>query len=46
MQALLIREGELVNVQNVTLPLGHFVKIQPQHVDFLDIHDPRAVLEN
>ena len=28
------------------LPNGRFVKIEPQSVDFLDISDPKAVLEN
>ncbi|KAJ1569390.1 ubiquitin fusion degradation protein [Cladochytrium tenue] len=37
--------GSIVRVKNVTLPLGHFVKLQPQSVDFLDISDPKAVLE-
>jgi len=33
-------------MRNVTLSLGTFVKLQPQSVDFLDISDPRAVLEH
>ncbi|KAI3648674.1 hypothetical protein MP228_006528 [Amoeboaphelidium protococcarum] len=36
----------LITLTNVTLPLGTFVKIEPQSVDFLDITDPKAVLEN
>ncbi len=43
MQTLLIKEGDLIAIKNVNLSLGHFVKIQPQHVDFLDISDPKAV---
>lgn len=35
----------LVLVQNVTIQLGTFVKIQPQSVNFLEITDPKAVLE-
>ncbi|KAK9766207.1 ubiquitin fusion degradation protein, variant 2 [Basidiobolus ranarum] len=46
MQSLLLEPGDLIEVKNVTLPLGSFVKIQPQSVDFLDITDPKAVLEN
>ncbi|KAJ1563722.1 ubiquitin fusion degradation protein, partial [Nowakowskiella sp. JEL0078] len=46
MQTLLLEEGTLIRVSNTTLPLGTFVKIQPQHVDFLEISDPKAVLEN
>ena len=46
MQTLLLEEGSIVQVKNTTLPLGSFVKIQPQSVDFLNITDPKAVLEN
>ena len=30
---------------NVSLPKATFVKLKPQHVDFLEISNPRAVLE-
>jgi len=43
---LLISEGDLIKVTNTTLPKGTFVKLQPVSSDFLDIHNPRAVLEN
>jgi ubiquitin fusion degradation protein 1 len=43
MAGLNINEGDIIKLENVNLPTGHFVKIQPQSVDFLDIHDPRAV---
>ncbi|KAG9288369.1 hypothetical protein G9A89_021400 [Geosiphon pyriformis] len=46
MQTLLLEPGDLIEIKNATLPLGNFVKIQPQTVDFLDISDPKAVLEN
>ncbi|KAF9116941.1 ubiquitin fusion degradation protein [Mortierella sp. AM989] len=46
MKTLTLSEGDLVTVKSVGLPLGSFVKIQPQSVDFLDISDPKAVLEN
>ena len=46
MQQLLVEEGDLVIVKNVNLPVGHYVKLQPQSVDFLEIFDPKAVLEN
>lgn len=36
----------IINVKSTSLHLGKFVKIQPQTVDFLDITDPKAVLEN
>ncbi|KAJ3096311.1 ubiquitin fusion degradation protein [Phlyctochytrium planicorne] len=45
MSTLLLEEGSLVRVKSTNLPLGKFVKLQPQSVDFLDISDPKAVLE-
>jgi len=35
----------MIRIRNVSLPKATFVKFQPQHVDFLDISNPRAVLE-
>lgn len=46
MQNLLIEEGTVLTVTNVSLPKATFVKLQPQHVDFLEITNPRAVLEH
>ena len=46
MQNLLITEGSLITVTNVSLPKATFVKLQPQHVDFLEISNPRVVLEH
>lgn len=46
MQNLLIEEGTLITVTNVSLPKATFVKLQPQSVDFLEISNPRAVLEH
>ncbi|CEG67259.1 hypothetical protein RMATCC62417_03716 [Rhizopus microsporus] len=45
METLGTEPGSIIEVKNVTLPLGSFVKIQPQSADFLDITDHRAVLE-
>lgn len=45
MKTLGLTEGSIIRVTSVTLPLGTLVKLQPQSVDFLDITDPRAVLE-
>lgn len=39
------RPGSLTRISSVTLELGTFVKIQPQSVAFLEITDPKAVLE-
>ncbi|KAF9162962.1 ubiquitin fusion degradation protein [Actinomortierella ambigua] len=46
MKTIGLEEGGLVTVKSVSLRLGNFVRIQPQSVDFLDISDPKAVLEN
>lgn len=46
METLEISPGSLIQVESVDLPSGQFVKIEPQSVDFLDISDPKAVLEN
>lgn len=45
MRNLLLDEGSLIQITNVSLPVATFTKFQPQSVDFLDIHDPKAVLE-
>eukprot|EP00920_Eleutheroschizon_duboscqi_P034327 GHVT01082498.1.p1 GENE.GHVT01082498.1~~GHVT01082498.1.p1 ORF type:complete len:296 (+),score=19.64 GHVT01082498.1:563-1450(+) len=46
MQNLLIHEGDIVKITNTSLPKGTFVRLQPVTKDFLDISNPRAVLEN
>jgi len=46
MQNLLIEEGSVITVTNISLPKATFVKLQPQHVDFLEITNPKAVLEH
>jgi len=38
--------GEFVRILNTTLQKGTYVKLQPVTRDFLDIHNPKAVLEN
>ncbi|KAK1305423.1 hypothetical protein QJS10_CPB11g02219 [Acorus calamus] len=45
MENMLIQEGDIVRVKNATLPKGTFVKLQPHTKDFLDISNPKAVLE-
>ena len=46
MQTLLLEPGDLVQIKSTDLPPGQFIKIQPQSTAFLDISDPKAVLEN
>ena len=45
MQNLLLGEGDIVKFSYSTLPKGTYVKLQPQTQDFLDISNPKAVLE-
>lgn len=46
MKNLLLEEGALVTVENVSLPVASYSKFQAQSVEFLDITNPKAVLEN
>ena len=46
METLETDEGDVIELETTELPLGEFVKIQPQHVDFLDIDDPKIALED
>lgn len=45
MANLLLVEGAPVTFSNVSLPKGTYVKLQPLTSDFLDISNPKAVLE-
>jgi ubiquitin fusion degradation protein 1 len=46
MQTLDVEPGDLLQVKSTDLPLGTFIKLQPQSPSFLEISDPKAVLEN
>jgi len=46
MQNLGVEHGDLVKVESATLPKGTFVKLRPQSKAFIDIANPKAVLEN
>lgn len=46
MHNLVLEEGHLVQMESVSLPVGTFSKFQPLSTDFLDITNPKAVLEN
>lgn len=43
MTNLLLTEGDLIQVENVSLKVATFARFQPQSVDFLDITNPKAV---
>ena len=46
MQNLLLSPGDLLRVDNVSLPKATYVKIRPQSVDFIELSNPKAVLES
>lgn len=46
MQTLLLEPGDLLQIKSTDLPPGQRIKIQAQSTSFLDISDPKAVLEN
>jgi len=45
MKTLRLDEGDPIRITGTELPKGKFVKLQPQTVHFLEISDPKAVLE-
>lgn len=45
MENICLSEGDLVQLRSVSLPKGTFVKLQPHSKAFLDISNPKAVLE-
>lgn len=46
MHNLLLEEGDMVQIESVSIPVATYSKFQPQNVEFLDITNPKAVLEN
>ncbi|XP_068143468.1 ubiquitin fusion degradation protein 1 homolog [Drosophila tropicalis] len=46
MDNLLLEEGDILDIESVSLPVATFSKFQPHSTDFLDITNPKAVLEN
>lgn len=46
MHNLMLDEGDLIAIENVLLPVATYAKFQPHSPDFLDITNPKAVLEN
>jgi len=45
MQTLSLDPGDLLQIKSTDLPSGAFIKLQAQSTSFLDISDPKAVLE-
>jgi len=46
MKTLQLQEGDPIRVLGAILPKGKMVKIQAQNLDFLEVSDPKAVLES
>ncbi|KAL1502588.1 hypothetical protein ABEB36_007711 [Hypothenemus hampei] len=46
MHNMALEEGDMVQMESVSLPVGTFSRFQPLSSDFLDITNPTAVLEN
>lgn len=46
MHNLLLEEGDIVQIESVSLPVATFSKFKPQSPDFLEISNQKAVLEN
>ncbi|KAG8049779.1 hypothetical protein GUJ93_ZPchr0009g876 [Zizania palustris] len=45
MQNMHLEDGDVVRVKNASLPKGTYVKLQPHTSDFLDVANPKAILE-
>lgn len=46
MKTLGVEAGDIIQVKSTDLPPGSLIKLKPQSTEFLEITDPRAVLEN
>ncbi|KAK5638507.1 hypothetical protein RI129_012802 [Pyrocoelia pectoralis] len=46
MHNLVLDENDTIQIESVSLPVGTFAKFQPLSPEFLDITNPKAVLEN
>ncbi|KAG8381833.1 hypothetical protein BUALT_Bualt05G0013900 [Buddleja alternifolia] len=45
MKNLKLQEGDLVIIRNTAMPKGRYIKLQPHTTSFIEVSDPRAVLE-
>ncbi|CUA72223.1 Ubiquitin fusion degradation protein 1 [Rhizoctonia solani] len=46
MKTLRLNEGDPIRITSTTLPKGQFVKLQAQEKEFIEVSDPKAVLES
>ncbi|XP_058755672.1 uncharacterized protein LOC131628881 [Vicia villosa] len=45
MEDMLLQDGNTISLKNTSLAKGKFVKLQPHTKDFLDVSNPKAMLE-
>lgn len=45
MNNLLLKDGDEIFIESIKLPTARFARFEPQSTDFLDISNPKAVLE-
>lgn len=45
MRQLMFIEGELASIEYKSLPMATYAKLKPMSLDFLNISNPRAILE-
>ncbi|KAG8381798.1 hypothetical protein BUALT_Bualt05G0010200 [Buddleja alternifolia] len=45
MKNLKLQEGDLAIIRNAAMPKGRYIKLQPHTTSFIEVSDPRAVLE-
>eukprot|EP00755_Sulcionema_specki_P013229 Sspe_Gene.53454::Locus_29544_Transcript_1_1_Confidence_1.000_Length_646::g.53454::m.53454/K14016/UFD1; ubiquitin fusion degradation protein 1 len=46
MQHLGVHQGDIIRIENASLKKGSYVKLRPQKKAFVELHNPKAVLEN
>ncbi|KAL1217167.1 hypothetical protein V5N11_004344 [Cardamine amara subsp. amara] len=45
MQNMSLQEGDIAQIKSISLDKGTYIKLQPHTQDFLDISNPKAILE-
>lgn len=43
MQNMSLQEGDVLQIKNISLVKGTYIKLQPHTQDFLDISNPKAM---
>ena len=46
MSELGISEGETINIELNSVPTGSYIKIRPHKTEFINLSNPKAILEN